>query len=196
MPRFSKTSFNRLKTCDIRLVKLFSETVKHFDCSVLEGTRGAVVQMGYYHSTPRKTRLVFPFSKHNPGSIDIPAISNILSCGPTLEAIKDSIVHATTRQLIKIDKLDPLEKSLAVDVIPYPVDWRFEKDLWQAYSDDDISAIKAITHNIQRWFKFIGFVEGIALKIGVKIRSGADWDGDNIMSDQRFDDLPHFELED
>ena len=40
MPRFSRKSKGKLNTCDDRLVKLFNEVVKGFDCTVLEGHRG------------------------------------------------------------------------------------------------------------------------------------------------------------
>lgn len=199
MPKFSKFSFNHLKTCDIRLVKLFSEVVKHFDCRVIEGARGAVVQMGHYHSNPRKTKLVYPLSKHNPDQIDTIAVARILMCMPTTEAIKEAIVRATPKQLIRIDALDPLEKSKAVDVIPYPVDWRFEGDLFVSepgFFPTKRQDFEDIIHNIERWFMFGGFVKGIAQHMGIPIRWGGDWDGDNQMSDQKFDDLPHFELVD
>ena len=39
MPRFSTRSKSRLHTCDERLVKLFNEVVKHFDCTIIEGHR-------------------------------------------------------------------------------------------------------------------------------------------------------------
>lgn len=55
MAEFSEKSFAKLRTCDIRLVKLFAEVVKEFDCTVLEGARNAIIQMGDYHSVPRKT---------------------------------------------------------------------------------------------------------------------------------------------
>ncbi len=62
--------------------------------------------------------------------------------------------------------------SLAVDVVPYPVDW----------NDTD------------RFYHFAGYVKGVADTLGIKIRYGADWDGDNQFKDQSFHDLPHFEL--
>jgi len=43
---------------------------------------------------------------------------------------------------------------------------------------------------------FIGAFRGTAEALGIKIRSGADWDGDTITSDQKFDDLGHNELVD
>ena len=62
--------------------------------------------------------------------------------------------------------------SLAVDCIPYPLDW----------SDRE------------RMTYFAGFVKGIATMMGYPIRWGGDWDGDTILSDNNFDDLVHFEI--
>jgi peptidoglycan L-alanyl-D-glutamate endopeptidase CwlK len=64
------------------------------------------------------------------------------------------------------------EPSLAVDVIPYPVDWK----------DHD------------RMQYFAGQVMGIAQMMGIEIKWGGDWDRDTHLSDNRFNDLPHFEL--
>jgi len=202
MPKFGRKSFSRLRTCDIRLVDLFAEVVKEFDCTVLEGSRGALIQMGYYHSIPRKTKLAYPESKHNPNAIDIPGIANILHCAVSMGSIKLAIVNATPGQLMKIDELDPLEKSLAVDVVPYSatkphIDWSFESDI--LLLGDSRKAAKhaktlKVLHNIERWAMFVGVVKGIASQMKIKIRSGSDWDGDNCMSDQKFDDWPHFEI--
>jgi len=62
--------------------------------------------------------------------------------------------------------------SKAVDVAPYPIVW-----------DDH-----------RRFYMFVGIVRGIAAMMGIKIRCGADWDGDMEVKDQNFHDLPHFEL--
>ena len=62
--------------------------------------------------------------------------------------------------------------SIAVDVIPYPIDWK----------DRD------------RMHYFAGFVLGIAKKKGLKIRWGGDWNMDTHTKDNRFDDLVHFEI--
>lgn len=60
----------------------------------------------------------------------------------------------------------------AVDVAPYPVDW----------------------NDTKRFYHFGGFVLGVAATMGLKIRWGGDWDGDQTFTDQTFHDLPHFEL--
>ncbi|MCK5606542.1 M15 family peptidase [Candidatus Pacearchaeota archaeon] len=62
--------------------------------------------------------------------------------------------------------------SLAVDVVPYPIEWK----------------------DIKRFYMFVGFVRGVAARMGIQIRCGADWDGDTQVRDNNFDDLPHFEL--
>ncbi len=65
-----------------------------------------------------------------------------------------------------------LTPSMAVDVAPYPVDW------------DDA----------KRFYHFVGFVKGVASQMGIELRTGADWDNDNDLNDQQFNDLVHFEL--
>ena len=62
--------------------------------------------------------------------------------------------------------------SLAVDVVPFPVKWEEEAT----------------------FYYFAGYVKGIANQLGIKIRSGADWNQNNNCNDQTFNDLVHFEL--
>ena len=62
--------------------------------------------------------------------------------------------------------------SLAVDVTPYPVD----------YSDRERQTL------------FAGFVLGVASQMGLKVRWGGDWNKDFSVADNKFDDMPHFEL--
>ena len=62
--------------------------------------------------------------------------------------------------------------SLAVDVTPYPVDWK----------------------DRERQTLFAGFVLGIAKSMGINLRWGGDWDMDFQVNDNRFDDFPHFEI--
>ena len=62
--------------------------------------------------------------------------------------------------------------SMAVDAVPYPIDWK----------------------DTERMYFFGGFVKGKASGMGIKIRWGGDWDSDTQVKDQNFIDLPHFEL--
>ena len=64
------------------------------------------------------------------------------------------------------------QPSSAVDVTPYPVDWK----------------------DSERQTLFAGFVIGVASQMGIKLRWGGDWDQDFQVVDNRFDDFPHFEL--
>ena len=61
--------------------------------------------------------------------------------------------------------------SLAVDVAPYPIDWK----------DRD------------RFVALVYFIQGIAMARGIKIRLGADWN-DDLRFTEKFQDLPHLEL--
>jgi peptidoglycan LD-endopeptidase CwlK len=63
--------------------------------------------------------------------------------------------------------------SNAVDAAPWPIpEWEDEKV----------------------FYFFAGVVKGIARSMGIKIRWGGDWDSDNDLNDQTFNDLIHFEL--
>lgn len=65
-----------------------------------------------------------------------------------------------------------VQPSLAVDVVPWPLDW---KDLER--------------------FKQMGyFVLGVAHGLGIKVRWGADWNMNLKYSDETFLDWPHFEV--
>lgn len=41
---------------------------------------------------------------------------------------------------------------------------------------------------------FAGFVVGIAASKGIELRWGGDWDSDRDVTDNNFNDLPHFEI--
>jgi len=60
----------------------------------------------------------------------------------------------------------------AVDVVPYPLDWK----------------------DINRMYYFAGYVKAKAETLNIKIIWGGDWDNDTEVNDQSFLDLPHFEL--
>lgn len=61
MARFGKRSKERLATCDERLIKLFNEVVKTFDCTVTQGNRSVAEQEKLYKEGKTKVK----FSKHN-----------------------------------------------------------------------------------------------------------------------------------
>ena len=66
----------------------------------------------------------------------------------------------------------------AVDIAPYPIDWKARDD-----------------------FHYLGgFMLGMAASMGIKIRWGGDWNASSLFKGQRttkdnnFDDLVHFEI--
>ena len=61
--------------------------------------------------------------------------------------------------------------SLAVDIAPYPFDWT----------------------DVQRFKNVVFFIKGIAISMGIKVRLGADWNGD-FVGNESFVDAPHIEL--
>ena len=64
--------------------------------------------------------------------------------------------------------------SRAVDVVPYPIDWK----------------------DRERFHLFSGFVLGLARGMGITLRWGGDWNMNFEGVDNKFDDFPHFEIRD
>ena len=128
MPNFSKSSLDKLKTCDKRIQEVCFELIKYFDFTVLCGHRGKEEQDLAFKEG--RSKLKFPQSKHNKYS------------------------------------------SQAIDICPYPIDW----------------------NDIRRFTYMAGMFVGIASIKGIKVRWGGDWDKDTDLKDNKFNDLPHFEL--
>ena len=128
MYSFSKSSQIKLSSCHRNLQELFSEVIKVYDCTVIQGWRSNEEQNEYFRTG--RSKLKAGQSKHN------------------------------------------ASPSLAVDVVPCPIDW----------------------HDYNRFYHFSGIVRGIASSLKIPIRWGGDWDSDNNFKDQTFHDLPHFEL--
>lgn len=88
--------------------------------------------------------------------------------------------------------------SVAVDVAPWykvnpHLDWRTDKALWVAVRDGNAKVRDEIMENIKRWFALIHYLVGVGDGLGVKLRSGGDWDMDFQFDDHRLVDLPHLE---
>lgn len=63
MPKFGRQSNKKLDQCHEKLQTLFKAVVDHFDCSIICGFRDEENQNKFFEL--RKTKLRFPFSKHN-----------------------------------------------------------------------------------------------------------------------------------
>jgi peptidoglycan L-alanyl-D-glutamate endopeptidase CwlK len=83
-----------------------------------------------------------------------------------------NIGQRTVTTLDGVNKKSKHQSGLALDICPYPIKW------------DDIN----------RFYFFAGYVKRTAEDLGIKVRWGGDWDGDTEVSDQKFMDLPHWEL--
>lgn len=58
----------------------------------------------------------------------------------------------------------------------------------------DITPLPYFPENTVRLYYFSGFVLGVAKKLGIALRCGADWNQNFDPSDEHFVDLFHFEL--
>lgn len=63
MPRFSRGSMQRLKTCHEDLQLLFLTVVRNYDCTITDGHRDKATQDKYFKQGLSK--LKYPESKHN-----------------------------------------------------------------------------------------------------------------------------------
>lgn len=139
MPAFSSTSRRRLEECHPDLQMIFNEVIKHYDCSILCGSRpkdeqNLAVREG-------RSQTPWPRSNHN--------------------------VDGSKRTT-----------SWAVDVAPYPIDWKDSKGF-------ALFAGKVL--EIARRLRSQG-------KIRYELRWGGDWDSDGNVREHSFFDGPHFEL--
>lgn len=103
----------------------------------------------------------------------------ILSGKRTLEEQKKLLALGRTTTL----KSYHLEGK-ALDVAPYPVLWPDEKGI----------LVTEAEHRVKRFHVFAGFVLGIAQAQGLTVVWGGDFDKDWVYNDQKFIDMPHFQL--
>jgi peptidoglycan L-alanyl-D-glutamate endopeptidase CwlK len=149
VPTFSDKSLQKLETCDHHLQILFTEVVKHYDCTVLYGHRSPDEQFEIYKQ------------------------GRELINGVWVIADKSKIV--TNCDGYKIKSNHNKLPSKAVDVAPY---------------------VNGVCFEPKQVYYFAGVVTGIAICMNLrdKIRGGCDWDGDNDIGDQVFNDLLHWEI--
>lgn len=65
MYAWSNRSHEKLITCEKDIQRLFNEVLKYTDCTVVCGHRNEQKQNEYYYSTPQRSKLKYPNSKHN-----------------------------------------------------------------------------------------------------------------------------------
>jgi peptidoglycan L-alanyl-D-glutamate endopeptidase CwlK len=75
------------------------------------------------------------------------------------------------------------DPSLAFDAVPYPIIWPDLLKRPNTYSKD-----------LGRFYLLAGVILMAGFEEGVKLRWGGDWNGNFDFTDQSFDDLVHFEV--
>lgn len=93
-------------------------------------------------------------------------------CGHRDKEEQDEAFRTKKSTLMWPDSKHNKVPSLAVDVAPFPVDWK----------------------DTVRFARLAGYLERIADEKGIAIRWGADWNGNWRTADERFVDMPHIEL--
>jgi len=81
------------------------------------------------------------------------------------------------------------EPSEAIDSGPYPIKW-----VDDAFLDQLTAGEREQVQRLCRWYHYCGVVKGVASELGISIRQGCDWNGNDVFTDQKFHDLPHTEL--
>jgi hypothetical protein len=81
-----------------------------------------------------------------------------------------------------------VEPSVAVDAVPYPVDYG------GPLLNDDGTLNKKNLIELLRFYHFAGVVRGVADSMDIPVTWGGDWDGDFDFTDQKFNDLCHYQL--
>ena len=95
-----------------------------------------------------------------------------VECGHRGKEAQDAAFAAGRSKLQWPNSKHNTTPSLAVDVSPYPVNYK----------------------DVQRYYYFAGQVVQIARELSVAVRWGGDWDSDTFVNDQYFNDLVHWEL--
>lgn len=90
----------------------------------------------------------------------------------TIEQQEEYVRTGKSRTMKSRHLVQPDGYSHAVDVAPYPIDWK----------------------DTGRFTHFAGIVRGIALSMGVDLVWGGDWDQDLSTKDHSFFDAPHYQL--
>lgn len=117
----------------------------------------------------------------------LPIIDHTIIIGHRTEEQQKAAYRDGKTKLNWPNSLHNTYPSRAVDAAPYVPGLQIP---WPAKA-------KTEKEQIQRYgmfYYFAGVVKAEAVRQGIHIRWGGDWDGDNNFTDQRFNDLVHFKL--
>ena len=126
------------------------------------------------------------------------SMERLKTCHPDLQRIMlEAIKHIDFT--VVCGHRDKEEQQAAYREGRSQLDWPHSKHNKMPSLAVDLAPYYPTKPNI-RWDDHAGFIylagmiKGIAAVLGFKIRWGGDWDQDNDQKDERFRDLPHFEL--
>ncbi len=146
MPVFSEISKKKLSTCDNGLQQIFNEVIKKFDCRVIYGHR----------STTEQSEL---FKQGRSYIKDEWVITDRLKVVTYCDGFKKKSLHNYM-------------PAQAIDVLPFPVDYKDTK----------------------RICYFAGWVMATADRLNIPLKWGGDFNNNTKVKDESFADLGHFEL--
>jgi len=102
-----------------------------------------------------------------------------ITCGYRGEVEQNECYKNKTSKLKYPDSKHNKQPSLAVDIAPYIPQREDDKNAWKD----------------ERYFHILaGYVLCMANTLNIPIRWGGDWNSNNYLEDQDWNDLPHFEL--
>jgi len=164
MYNYSQTSLENILSAHPKLQLIAHHVIKMIDCSCTCGVRTELEQQRLFDKGLSKTLK----SKHLPHEFTV--------------SYQDSMIlkELYPDRKIILQPGDVAEWSQAIDLQPYPMDWR-------AMNMDN-------TEMVKRFSFLCGIVKGVAYSNKINIRMGIDWNGNGKFSDQTFHDLPHIEI--
>jgi len=93
-------------------------------------------------------------------------------CGHRTEVDQERVFHDSRSKVRWPNSRHNKLPSDAIDAVPYPVDW-MDRD---------------------RFHYFAGHVMAVAKSFGIPLIWGGDWNSNTQVKDNKFDDLPHYEI--
>ena len=101
-----------------------------------------------------------------------PTMDFAVTCGHRGEVDQNEALKGGRSTKAWPDSLHNRLPSPAVDLAPTPIDWK----------------------DSARFARLAGYVQAVADDLGIRIRWGGDWNSNGRTADERFVDMPHFEL--
>lgn len=122
---------------------------------------------------------------------------NLLSCHPDLVRLFDEVIKHYDCSIVCGHRGEDEQNALYLS-IPPKTKVQYPDSKHNSLPSMAVDAAPYINGKIcwdkEQLYFFAAFVWGTAIQMGIKLRLGADWDGDGNIKDQSFVDRPHFEI--